>query len=63
MKLKGMEKVGDLLLTNLLFVLCSLPVVTLGASATAMHYVLGRIRRQEGTVTSSPSKVKPSGRR
>lgn len=51
MKFKGMEKVGDLLLTNLLFVLCSLPVVTLGASATAMHYVLGRIRRQEGTVT------------
>lgn len=51
MKFKGMEKVGDLLLTNLLFVLCSLPIVTLGASATAMHYVLGRIRRQEGTVT------------
>lgn len=51
MKFKGMEKVGDLLLVNLLFVLCSLPVVTIGASATAMYYVLGRIRRQEGTVT------------
>lgn len=51
MKFKGMEKVGDLLLVNLLFVVCSLPVVTIGASATAMYYVLGRIRRQEGTVT------------
>ena len=51
MKFKGMEKVGDLLLVNLLFVVCSLPVVTIGASATAMYYVLGRIRRQEGMVT------------
>ena len=51
MKFKGMEKVGDFLLVNLLFVVCSLPVVTIGASATAMYYVLGRIRRQEGTVT------------
>lgn len=51
MKFKGMEKVGDLLLVNLLFVVCSLPVVTIGASATAMYYVLGRIRRQEETVT------------
>lgn len=51
MKLKGMERVGDLLLVNLLFVVCSLPIVTIGASATAMYYVLGRIRRQEGTVT------------
>jgi len=51
MKFKGMEKVGDLLLVNLLFVVCSLPVVTMGASATAMYYVLGRIRRHEGTVT------------
>lgn len=51
MRFKGMEKVGDLLLVNLLFVVCSLPVVTIGASATAMYYVLGRIRRQEGTVT------------
>lgn len=51
MKFKGMEKVGDLLLVNLLFVVCRLPVVTIGASATAMYYVLGRIRRQEGTVT------------
>ena len=50
MKLKGMEKVADLLLVNLLFVICSIPIITVGASATAMYYVLGRIRRQEGTV-------------
>lgn len=32
-------RVGDLMILNLLFILCSLPVVTLGASLTAMHRV------------------------
>ena len=50
MKFKGMEKVGDLLLLNLMFVLSSLPVVTVGAAAAAMHYVLRRLKAGEGTV-------------
>lgn len=32
-------RVGDLMIVNLLFLLCSLPVVTLGAAAAALHKV------------------------
>ena len=32
-------RVGDLMILNALFILCSLPVVTLGASLTALHRV------------------------
>ena len=32
-------RVGDLLILNVLFILCSAPVVTLGASLTALHRV------------------------
>lgn len=45
-----MEKVGELIQLNVLFVLCSLPVVTLGASATALHYALRRRAEGKGGV-------------
>ena len=32
-------RVGDLMILNLLFLVCALPVVTLGASLTALHRV------------------------
>lgn len=32
-------KIADLVILNLLFILCSLPIVTIGASITAMYYV------------------------
>ena len=38
---------GDLITVNLLFVLCSLPIVTLGASASAMYAVLLKLVRGE----------------
>lgn len=41
------NKFSDLITLNLWFVLASLPLVTIGASATAMHYVLLRIYRDE----------------
>lgn len=50
MQFKGMEKVADLCIINLLFVLCSLPVLTLGASATAMHYTLRRWHEDTGNI-------------
>lgn len=50
MNFKGMKKVADLIVINLLFILCSLPVVTIGASATAMHYCLRRWREGEGKI-------------
>lgn len=37
--MQGLLRLGDLILLNLLFLLCSLPVVTLGASAAAMYTV------------------------
>ncbi len=38
-----MSRVGDLLVLNLLFLICSLPVVTIGASATALYAVCLRL--------------------
>ena len=50
MKFTGMEKVGELIQLNVLFVLCGLPIVTLGASATALHYALRRRAEGKGGV-------------
>lgn len=41
------NKFADLMVLNLLTVVCSIPVVTIGASYTAMHYVLLKIYRNE----------------
>lgn len=41
------NKFSDLVTLNLWFILTSIPVFTIGASATAMHYVLLRIYRDE----------------
>ncbi len=51
MKFTGMEGVGDLIQFNVLFVLCSLPVVTIGASATALHYAMRRWNEGTGNST------------
>ena len=40
---RALLKLWDLVLTNLLFILCSIPLVTLGASFTAMHHCTLRI--------------------
>ncbi len=34
-----LTKVGDLILVNFLFLICSIPIVTMGAAMTAMHKV------------------------
>ena len=41
------SKVWDLMYLNVLAILCALPIVTLGPSLTAMHYVLLRIYRDQ----------------
>ncbi len=41
------NKFSDLVTLNLWFVLTSIPIITVGASTTAMHYVLLRIYRDE----------------
>ena len=49
-----MSRVGDLLLLNILFILTSLPIITMGAAWTALYTVCFRFNteREEGTVHS-----------
>lgn len=42
-----MTRLGILIASNLLFIACSVPVVTIGASFAALHYVMLRLLRGE----------------
>lgn len=42
-----MTKIFDILLLNMLWLLCSLPVVTFGASTAALYYVMMKLVRDE----------------
>ncbi|MCM1112930.1 MAG: DUF624 domain-containing protein [Muribaculum sp.] len=44
---RGLEAFGNIFLVNILFILFSIPVVTIGASLTAMYTVMLRIVRKE----------------
>ena len=49
--MRFLDKMADLLILNLLFFVCSIPVITVGASATAMCYVTLKMRDEgEGSV-------------
>ena len=45
--MRALTKVFDMMLLNALVLLTSIPVITIGASLTAMHYVLLRMARDE----------------
>ena len=45
--MRFLGKVADLMILNLVTLLCCIPVVTIGASLTAMHYVLLKMVRNE----------------
>lgn len=45
--MNGLNKMADLMILNLLTILCCLPVVTVGASLTAMHYMVIKLIRNE----------------
>lgn len=45
--MRALGRVGDLALINILFVFCSVPIVTLGASATALYTVMFQMVRGE----------------
>lgn len=48
----AMGKFADLIILNLLVTVCSIPVVTIGASWTAMYYVTIRMaKKEEGYIT------------
>lgn len=42
-----LAKVADIMILNILFLLCSLPFFTIGASATALYYVTLKMNRGE----------------
>lgn len=42
-----MGRVADLIILNVIFVICCLPVITIGASLTALHYVTLKMARNE----------------
>jgi uncharacterized membrane protein YesL len=47
-----MEKVSDTLILTLLWTICSIPILTIGASTTALYYVALKIAKgEEGNIT------------
>ena len=49
-----LSRLADLFWLNLLFVICSIPVITIGASSTALYYVtLKMAKDEEGYITRS----------
>lgn len=45
--MEGLSRVADLVLLNLVVLVCCLPVFTIGAAMTGMHYVLRKMVRDE----------------
>lgn len=49
-----MSKVADLMILNVVFLLCCIPIVTIGASWTALYYVtLKMVRNEESYIVKS----------
>lgn len=48
--IRFLTKVADLMILNILAVLTSLPIVTIGAATAAMHSAVGKVFTDEGTV-------------
>ncbi|MDO5344127.1 MAG: DUF624 domain-containing protein [Lachnospiraceae bacterium] len=48
-----LSRMADLMLLNIVFIICSLPVITIGASVTAMSYVSLKMKDDEGYVVRS----------
>lgn len=47
--MRGMSKIADIMILNLLAIVTCIPIITIGASMSAMHYVLIKLSRNEGT--------------
>lgn len=52
--MSGLGKLADLIWLNILAAICCIPVITIGASMTALHYVvLKMVKDEEGYITKS----------
>lgn len=47
----GLTKIADIIILNALFLICSIPVFTIGASITAMYYVTLKMVKNEDCYT------------
>lgn len=45
--MRFLSRVADIMVLNLLFLLCSLPIITIGASLSALYYCLFKIKDEE----------------
>lgn len=45
--ISALSKIADLIIVNLLFIVCSIPIVTIGASWTALYYVTVKMVKNE----------------
>lgn len=50
--MSGLTKVADVFILNLLFLLCSLPIFTIGTSTTALYYVTLKMVKDEDCYTA-----------
>lgn len=51
--IRFLHKLGELILVNIVFILCCLPVITIGSSVTSLYYtVIKSIRRERGNPLS-----------
>lgn len=49
-----LNKIADMMILNILAIICCLPIFTAGASFTALHYVcLKIVRNEEGYIAKS----------
>ncbi len=52
--MSGLSKMADLIWLNILAFICCIPIITIGASMTALNYVaLKMVRNEEGYITKS----------
>lgn len=49
--MRGLSHLADLMLLNILAVICSIPIFTIGASASALYYAVGHLQEDEGSPT------------
>lgn len=45
----GLSRIFDIMFLNILWVLCSIPMITIGASTTALYYCMLKINRESDT--------------
>lgn len=52
--MQTLNSIGEMMILNVCWLIGSLPIVTIGASCTAMYTVMGRRLRHEGSGTAGP---------